>query len=36
MKDFMSVGKLLNERILREESVLFKMYQQTNSVKNIS
>ncbi len=36
MKDFMSVGKLLNERILREESVLFKMYQQTNVAKDIS
>ena len=36
MKDFMAVGKLLNERILREESVLFKMYQQTNTAKNIA
>lgn len=36
MKEFMSVGKLLNERILREESVLFKMYQQTNAAKDIS
>ncbi len=36
MKEFMNVGKLLNERILREESVLFKMYQQTNAATNIS
>lgn len=36
MKEFMAMGKLLNERILREESVLFKMYQQTNAVKTIS
>lgn len=36
MKDFMAVGKLLNERILREESVLFKMYQQTHAAKDIS
>lgn len=36
MKEFMTVGKLLNERILREESVLFKMYKQTHAAKDIS
>ena len=36
MKEFMAVGKLMNERINREKELLFKMYEQTNSAKNIS
>ena len=36
MQEFIGVGKLLNERILREESVLFDMYQQTNATRDIS
>ncbi|MEH6457291.1 MAG: hypothetical protein V7749_13260 [Cocleimonas sp.] len=36
MKEFMAVGKLMNERINREKELLFKMYEQTNVVKSIS
>ena len=36
MKEFMAVGKLMNERINQEKSLLFKMYEQTNTAKSIS
>jgi len=36
MKEFLSLGKLLNERINREKSLLFKMYEQTKEAKSIS
>lgn len=36
MKEFMAVGKLMNDRINREQDLLFKMYEQTNVVKTIS
>ena len=36
MKEFMAVGKLMNERINREKELLFKMYEQTNTAKSIS
>jgi len=36
MKEFMGVGKLLNERINQEKAILFKMYEQTHVVKSIS
>jgi len=36
MKEFMAVGKLMNERINREKDLLFKMYEQTNAAKSIS
>lgn len=36
IKEFMTLGKLLNERINKEQTVLFKMYQQTNAAKSIS
>lgn len=36
MIEFMAVGKLMNERINREQELLFKMYEQTNAVKTIS
>lgn len=34
--EFLSVGKLLNDRINREKKVLFDMYEQTNKVTSIS
>lgn len=36
IKEFMSLGKLLNERINKEQNLLFKMYEQTNAAKSIS
>jgi len=30
MVEFLRIGKIMNERIIREETVLFKMYAQTN------
>lgn len=36
MKEFLSLGKILNKRINKEQSVLFKMYGQTNAAKSIS
>lgn len=36
IKEFITLGKLLNERIHREENLLFKMYEQTNKAKSIS
>jgi len=36
MKEFLAVGKLMNERINREKELLFKMYEQTNAEKSIS
>lgn len=36
MKEFIGLGKLLNERINRESDLLFKMYEQTNKAKSIS
>ncbi len=36
MTEFLALGKLLNERINREKSLLFKMYEQTKEAKSIS
>ena len=36
IKEFITLGKLLNERINREENLLFRMYEQTNKAKSIS
>ena len=36
MKEFIRLGELLNERVHREESVLYKMYEQTHTAKSIS
>lgn len=36
MLEFLKLGKLMNERINREENVLFKMYEQTNQARTIS
>lgn len=36
MKEFVTVGKLMNERINREKELLLKMYQETNKAKSIS
>jgi len=36
IKEFVVVGKLMNERIKRENELLFKMYEQTHEAKSIS
>jgi len=36
MKEFIHFGKLMNERIIRETRVLFKMYEETHEAKTIS
>ena len=36
LQEFMAVGKLMNERINREQNLLFKMYEQTHTAKSIS